>query len=167
MDRAAALIRALLRVATGLSFAVLMAAVLLQVFARTFLGSSPVWTEELTRFALLYLAAFGTALSLSTGDLVNVDLVSESLPGRSPWMLRLVSALITLGFCLVLIWPAWRFTAIGAMQGSPALGLKMSWIHAAVLLMLAALALAAAIRVAGMLRGTTDGLPEHAPGEIE
>lgn len=167
MDRATALIRALLRAATGLSFAVLIAAVLLQVFARTFMGSSPVWTEELTRFALLYLAGFGTALSLWTGDLVNVDLVSESLPGRAPWTLRLIAALITLGFCVVLIWPAWRFTAIGAMQGSPAMGLRMSWVHATVLLMLVALAVAAAIRVAGMLGGRADGLPEHAPGEVE
>jgi TRAP-type transport system small permease protein len=71
------------RAMTGIAFAVLMASVLIQVVGRL-IGNSPVWTEELTRFALLFLAAFGAGLSLKTGDLVNVDLVCEALPGRWP-----------------------------------------------------------------------------------
>ena len=95
------------RVATGLAFAVLSASVLIQVLGRTFAGS-PIWTEELTRFGLLYLAAFGAGLSLRSGDLVNVDLVCEALPGRWPWLLRVVSAVLTALLCAALLWPAWR-----------------------------------------------------------
>ena len=73
---------------------------LIQVLGRSFFHSSPVWTEELTRFALLYLAAFGAGLSYRTGDLVNVDMICEALPGRWPWLLRLVSAAATAALCL-------------------------------------------------------------------
>lgn len=159
--------RIFLRIGTGLSFLVLIGAVLVQVIGRSFIGSSPVWTEELTRFALLYLAGFGTGLALFTGDLVNVDLVSEGLPGRGPWLLRLGSAALVLVFCVMALEPAWRFTKIGAMQTSPAMGLPMIYSHASVLLLLAMLALAAGLRIVGMLTGASDGRPENLLGEVE
>lgn len=161
------MIRQALRVATGLSFLVLIGAVTIQVISRSFIGGSPVWTEELTRFALLYLAGFGTALSLWSGDLVNVNLLSDALPGRWPWVLRLISAVLVAAFCAVLIWPAWRFTAIGKMQSAPAMGIPMSWVHASVLVLLALLALAALIRIIAMLGGDSDGQPEFQTGDIE
>ncbi|AUH66567.1 TRAP transporter small permease [Paracoccus zhejiangensis] len=159
--------RAFLRLGTGISFLVLIVAVTVQVVSRSFVGGSPVWTEELTRFALLYLAGFGTGMALFTGDLVNVDLFSEGLPGRGPWVLRLVSAALVLVFCVLTIGPALRFTQIGAMQTSPAMGLRMDWVHGSVLLLLTMLALAAALRIIGMVTGATDGRPENLIGEIE
>jgi len=156
----------LCRAAAGIAFAVLIFAVLTQVIGRT-LASSPVWTEELTRFALLYLVAFGTGLSFRNGELVNVDIISEALPGRLPWVLRLASALATAGLAAVLIVPAWKFTSIGAMQTSPALFWRMDFIHASVLVLLVLLFLFAAMRAIGMLTGATDGRPVAADdGEL-
>jgi TRAP-type C4-dicarboxylate transport system permease small subunit len=156
----------LLRFAAGLAFAVLCGAVLVQVVGRSVVGISPVWTEELTRFALLWLAACGAGLALRSGDLVNVDLVVEALPRPLPWAFRLLAALATLGFALVLLAPAWRFVSIGAWQTSPAMGLRMDWVHLSVWVMLAGLALFAALRVAGMLTGASEGLPER-EAEVE
>lgn len=146
------------RVGTGISFAVLIASVLIQVVGRT-LGASPVWTEELTRFALLFTVAFGAGLSFRTGDLVNVDVVCESLPGRAPWVLRLVAAAATLGLAAYLLPHAWRFMSIGRMQTSPALGLRMDIAHSTIVLMLALLALFGLLRIFGMLSGAEDGKP--------
>ena len=150
----------LARIGAGIAFAILMAAVIVQVVGR-FTGSSPVWSEELTRYALLYMIAFGAGLSFRTGDLVNVDVVSESLPGRLPWFLRLFSAICTAGLALYLLPHAWRYVAIGKMQTAPALGIRMDFIHFTVWLMLAALALFSTIRVLGMLSGAEDGKPER------
>lgn len=161
MTRAAKLIDAitfLARLGTGLSFAVLIAAVLLQVGGR-FTASAPVWTEELTRYALLFTVAFGAGLSLRTGDLVNVDVVCEFLPGAWPWRLRLLAAVATAGLALYLLPHAWRYVSIGKMQTSPALGFRMDFVHFSVWLMLALLALFAVLRVLGMLAGTEDGRP--------
>lgn len=154
-------IATLARIGAGLSFVVLIVAVLIQVTTRT-LGNSPVWTEELTRFALLYLVAFGAGLSFRTGDMVNVDVVCEQLPGSMPWWLRLVSAIATAGLALYLIPASWKYTSIGAMQTSPALGFKMNYVHVTITLLLALLALFAVLRVVGMLTGAEDGKPEKA-----
>ena len=160
-------VSAVLRWATGLSFAILMVAVLVQVVTRTFSsGGSPVGTEEVTRYALLYVAGFGAGASLWTGAMVNVDLLSEHLPGHWPWRLRLLSALAVLFFAVILIEPAWRFTKIGMMQTSPSMPfVKMAYVHASVLILLVMLALAAGIRVIGMLTGVLDGHPELKPEE--
>lgn len=142
----------------GLAFALLIATVLIQVTGR-FFGFAPVWTEELTRYALLFSVAFGAGLAFRTGDLVNVDVVCEYLPGRLPWLLRLVSALATGALALYLLPHAWRYVSIGKMQTSPALGVRMDFIHFSVWLMLAFLALFAALRVVAMLTGAEDGKP--------
>lgn len=161
MSRFIDLITTLARICVGVSFTVLLLAVLVQVIGRA-IGGAPVWTEELTRFALLFTIAFGVGLALRSGDLVNVDVICEKLPGRAPWVLRLVSAGATAALALYLLPHAWRYVSIGRMQTSPALGLRMDVAHLTVFLLLAFLALFAALRVVGMLSGTDDGRP-HKP----
>lgn len=148
---------ALSRIFLGLSFAVLIVAVLIQVLGRSF-GSSPVWTEELTRFALLYLCAFGIGLAWRSGDLVNVDIICESLPGQWPRRLRLVSSVISCGLCVFLLVPAWKFVSIGAFQTSPAMSLQMTYVHLSVFILLLSLALFSLLRVLSMLFHDDDGL---------
>lgn len=149
----------LARIGAGLAFAVLMAAVLVQVVGRL-TGSSPVWTEELTRYALLYMIAFGAGLAFRSGDLVNVDVVSEMLPGRLPWLLRLLAATATAGLAAYLLPHAWKYVSIGKMQTAPALGIRMDFVHFTVWLMLVGLALFGLVRILGMLTGVENGLPD-------
>ena len=159
VDRITNIIVWLCRLGLGLSFAILVGTVLIQVIGRT-VGSSPVWTEELTRYALLYLAAFGAGLALRSGDLVNVDVVCEVLPGRAPWWLRLFAAGVTAALALYLLPSGWKYVSIGRMQTSPALGLQMSWAHFSVFLLLALLVVFATLRIVGMLARVDDGLPQ-------
>ncbi|SDU18971.1 TRAP transporter small permease [Stappia sp. ES.058] len=156
VERLIHLIIFLARLGAGLAFGLLMASVLIQVVGRL-TGNAPVWTEELTRFALLYLIAFGSGLAFRSGDLVNVDVICESLPGRLPSFLRLLSAIATAGLALTLLAPAWRYVSIGRMQTSPAVGLRMDFVHFSVWLMLAGLALFGVLRILGMLSGAEDG----------
>lgn len=149
---------AVFRAALGISFVILIVAVIWQVVGR-FGGASPVWTEELTRFALLYLAAIGAGLSMRTGELVNVDIMVEALPRRAGWMCRLISAALVAFLGLYLLPMAWQFTSIGWFQSSPALGISMAYVHFSIFLLLALLAFFALLRIAGMLAGTTDGRP--------
>ena len=163
-----------LRFFTGLAFATMIIAVLTQVIARTCTSSeiwmtwfsyacfsAPVWTEELTRYALLYLTAFGVGLSLQNGDLVNVDVICESLPGKAPWVLRLISAILGFLVCAILVLPAWKYVSIGKMQTSPALLVRMDYVHASVLVLLVTLTVFFLARVIGMLLGRDDGLPNR------
>lgn len=154
---------AICRVAIGSAFFALIAVVSLQIFTRTFGLPSPVWTEELSRYLLLYMVAFGAGLSLMTGELVNVDLLQESLSDSRAWWMRLVAAVCTAAMGAVMILPAWKFTVIGAMQRSPGLRWPMNIIHASILVLSVVLFLFALLRVIGMIAGTDDGRP--APAE--
>ena len=145
------------RAGVGLSFGLLILSVLAQLLGRSGWIAAPIWTEEAARYCLLFLAAFGAGLALRSGDMVNVDLVSESLPEPWPWRLRLVSAVTVAGLCLILLPSAWFYTSIGARQTAPALGIRMDLIHGSVFLLLLLLGLFAALRVVAMLTGDEDG----------
>ncbi|WP_424944972.1 TRAP transporter small permease [Aliiroseovarius crassostreae] len=160
MQRIEKIIVAVCSTGVAMSFLVLIAAVLTQVLGRT-LGSSPVWTEELTRFAMLYTVTFGAGLSLRSGDLVNVDVVCESLPGTWPRRLRLLSAVATFALCTFLIAPAWKYVSIGALQTSPALGVRMDYIHFSVFALLIGIALFALMRILAMVFHADQGQPEN------
>lgn len=165
MNTVANLIEKLCRYLAGLAFFVIIVSVTIQLIGRNILSDSPLWTEELSRFGLLFLAAFGLGPSLPSGDLVNVDLFCESLKGRAPWVLRLVVAVITAAFCVLLLQPAWQFMEIGSIQTSPALGWRMDFIQVSMLIAVLSLLAFSVLRIIGMLLGTTNGLPEHLPLE--
>lgn len=139
------------------AFLILSGSVLVQVFSRTFLTTSPVWTEELTRFCLIYIGALGAGLALRSGDMVNVDLLCESLPGRWPWVMRLVCAVLTAVFSITLLTAAWKYTLIGTRQTAPSLGWRMDAIHASMLVLFIALGIWALLRCIEMLTGLHDG----------
>ena len=148
------------RAAVGIAFAILAGSVLLQVGARTFLPRSPVWTEELTRFALLYMVALGAGLSLRSGDLVNVDIVLEMVPRPVRRGLEVAGAAATAVFALILIPPSLQFMRVGAFQTSPALGWRMDWIFASMLLAAVMLALFGVVRAVDAARGKRPSLSD-------
>jgi len=152
---------AISRTAVGVFFFVLIAVVTIQIMTRTFGWAAPVWTEELSRYLLLYMTAFGIGLSLVTGELVNVDMLQESVNARKAWWMRLVAHMATAVLGLAMLAPAWRFTQIGTFQRSPSLQWPMHLIHASVLFLAILLTLFALLRIVGMLTGAEDGRPQR------
>ncbi|MET1413293.1 TRAP transporter small permease subunit [Roseibium sp. HPY-6] len=124
----------LCRAGVLIAFMVLIIAVLTQVLGRA-IGDSPVWTEELTRFALIYMTALGVGLGLMSGDLVNVDIVCDALPDPWPRILNIVASLATAFLAAILLPGAWKYVQIGFLQKSPAMGLQMSFVHFSVFLL--------------------------------
>jgi TRAP-type transport system small permease protein len=146
-------LHAVLRVLVAACFSVLLAAVLLQVVSRLTLPNPPVWTEELSRYCLLFCAAFGIGLALRSGELVGVDLVTMALPRAGKAAVEVLSCLAMAGFGLLLLAPGWSFVDIGSLQTSPALDWNMFWVHMAVLIAPVALVLAAVERLFRVLSG--------------
>ena len=153
----------IVRLGVGLSFSVLILAVTTQVLGRLY-GSAPVWTEELTRYALLYMIAFGSGLALRSGDLVNVSMVCDSLPGNLPKMFRLISASLTCALCLYLLPFAWKYVSIGKLQTSPAIGLRMDFVHLTVWLTLVGLALFSCMQATRDVFKINSRLSDREPG---
>src|SRR3989339_587927 len=93
----------LIKWAIFLVFAFMTAAVVIQVFGRTFMTQPPIWTEEASRVTLLYIVGLGVGASVLTGDLVNVDLALVLMPRSVRRICELTSAaLVSLfGFFMV------------------------------------------------------------------
>lgn len=146
------------RALIGISFSVLAGAVLIQVLGRLF-SNSPIWTEELTRFALLYTAAIGAGLSFRSGDLVNVDVFCDRFGKTWSRRFRFISATLTALLCGVLIQPSWQFVQIGQLQTSPAMELPMHFVHFSITALLTVLFLFSALRAISIAFLDQEGYP--------
>ncbi|WP_263770268.1 TRAP transporter small permease [Propionivibrio soli] len=147
-------------------FALMIVAVVVQVFARTFMAQPPVWTEEASRVSLLYIMGLGVGASVVTGDLVNVDLALMVMPKAGRRFCELVSAALVSLIGFVLVPGAWEFTLSGAMQTSPILQIEMQYIHASMLFFAALLGIFGFIKFLRILTdGSEDAPKQHSVGE--
>ena len=123
----------LIKWAIFLVFAFMIAAVVIQVFGRTFMTQPPIWTEEASRVTLLYIVGLGVGASVLTGDLVNVDLALVLMPRSVRRICELTSAALVSLFGFFMVPGAWEFTVSGAMQTSPTLETPMQYIFGSML----------------------------------
>jgi len=123
----------LIKWAIFLVFAFMIAAVVIQVFGRTFMTQPPIWTEEASRVTLLYIVGLGVGASVLTGDLVNVDLALVLMPKSVRRICELTSAALVSLFGFFMVPGAWEFTVSGAMQTSPTLETPMQYIFGSML----------------------------------
>lgn len=92
--------------------ALMFLATLYQVVARTILGVSSVWTEELARFLFVWMVFLGAAALMKDDELIRISVLLNWLGSRGARILRILGILLTIPFILVLTWGAWRNTAL-------------------------------------------------------
>ncbi len=69
--------------------AVMVLAILFQVFMRHVLADAPVWTEELARFLMLWMTGLMAPIAFRRGGFVAIDMVARVLPLRLGALLSL------------------------------------------------------------------------------
>lgn len=104
----------------------LILVVCLQILGRFVLPVIPDWTEEVSRFSLLYIVAFAIPLTFCEKGFVYVDIVVSALKGRiRTALLLLIEILVFTSSCLV-VYQGFRFAfKMGSIQTSPSLGIPM------------------------------------------
>jgi TRAP-type C4-dicarboxylate transport system permease small subunit len=111
--------------------AILILPVSLQIFARfTELLPRYIWTEELSRFLLVWMIMIGAMLAVREGTHFTVDLF-PSLSGRRRAALDIFSGVFVLIFALVFIWYGWEFTWSARYRISELAELPLWLIHLA------------------------------------
>lgn len=144
-----AAVSALCRYGTLAAFGVLIGVVTLQVLGRVPGMPSPPWTEEVARFALVYLVAFSCGLALLKGELVNVDMFVTPLPtGVRRAVERLVDVIILL-FALAIIPGAWAYVDGSFGERARSIDLPMVGVYVVVLIIPVALAFFSVARLLG------------------
>jgi TRAP-type C4-dicarboxylate transport system permease small subunit len=122
------------RLLTGLlvaCVALLLVPVCLQMLSRfTELIPPYIWTEELSRFLLIWMIMIGAMVGVREGTHFDVD-VWPSLSARANALLRMVSQFFVLIFALVFVVWGVEFVRFGWNQTSELADLPMTWIFIA------------------------------------
>lgn len=128
-------------IAATLLLVVLICVVLIQVVARPLPIPSPPWTEEVARFLMVYVVAFGCAMATRHRELVNVDILVNLLPARPRAALHIVIDLIILVCTVLLFVNAIEYVEHTAMREATTVPIQMSWITTCVQVIMANIAL--------------------------
>lgn len=111
--------------------AIMIVPVSLQMISRfTDLIPSYIWTEELSRFLLIWMIMIGAMIGVREGTHFDVD-VWPTLPPRANAALRMVSHFFVLIFALVYVIWGVAFVRFGWDQTSELADLPMNWIFIA------------------------------------
>ena len=111
--------------------AILIVPVVLQMISRfTDLIPSYIWTEELSRFLLIWMIMIGSMIGVREGTHFDVDVWPELSPKPNA-ALRIVSQLFMLVFALVFVFWGVEFVRFGWNQNSELAELPMTFIFIA------------------------------------
>jgi TRAP-type C4-dicarboxylate transport system permease small subunit len=79
------------------------------VFTRYVLNQNTIWQTDFVTYSLVAATFIGSPYVLLTRGHVNVDVLPLYLGERPRWWLALVSILMSLAFCVILLWLTSRF----------------------------------------------------------
>lgn len=81
--------------------AVMVAAILIQVFWRYVLGNALPWPEELSRFLMLWMTGLMAPTAYRQGGFVGIDMIVRLLPGTVSMLLTLILLGVAMAVLLV------------------------------------------------------------------
>ena len=116
-----------MKVVTVLVIAMIVT-ITLQIVSRTGFQAFT-WTEELSRYFLVWSTFLGATLAYKRGMHISVTFVAEALSGTARLFLVISSYVLSLVFFGVAIWNGLTLIDMQIFQVSPALQLPMKWIY--------------------------------------
>jgi len=112
-----------------LMFILLVIPVFLQVISR-FVGFIPryIWTEEIARFAFIWIIMLGATIAVKEGTHFSVDFLT-GFNEKTERILHFIMLICMLIFALVFFIGGWQFVQFGLLQHSEIAGLPMVAIY--------------------------------------
>lgn len=143
----------------GVALAVMVLSVFLGVLARfvfTHVGMrlSVPWTEEVSRYLMIWTVFIGGGIACRHGKLIGVEAVVAALPASLGRAVKYLALLLAGAFYVLLCVVGWQWVEFGQSQTSPVLEIPMVTINLAMvvggaLMLLNTLVLVIATRAAG------------------
>ncbi|MEX1216457.1 TRAP transporter small permease [Saccharospirillum sp.] len=115
---------AVLAVSALLAIAVV---VIIQIVSRFLLPTSPIWTEELSRYLFIYLIVMSSGLIVRKNLHVRLELFQSALSPFWGKVYDIFCHLMVGGFALYILPYSIKYAQIGRWQTSPALEVPMYW----------------------------------------
>lgn len=134
MDR----VNHLLTLACGAALGVMVLSVALGVLARfvfthTSYRISVPWTEEVSRYLMIWTVFLGGAVAARSGKLIGVEFVVQALAPRSGRVVKYLSLGLSVVFYALLCVVGWQWVDFGQSQTSPVLELPLVVINLAMI----------------------------------
>jgi len=103
-----------------------------QVYTRFLTNHSLTWSEELSRFLMIWMVFLASYLAFKQKSHIMVDNLVKALPG--PWTsaVQVAAHLAMVLFSVVLLWGAYAVLPTTALQKSPANNIVMAYVYAAI-----------------------------------
>ncbi|BCV23561.1 TRAP transporter small permease [Gelria sp. Kuro-4] len=122
----------LVQVLTVALFTGMVVLVFAQVYTRFLTNHSLTWSEELSRFLMIWMVFLASYLAFKQKSHIMVDNLVKALPG--PWASAVQAAahLAMVLFLVVLLWGAYAVLPTTALQKSPANNIVMAYVYAAI-----------------------------------
>jgi TRAP-type C4-dicarboxylate transport system permease small subunit len=138
-------INTIVKVAASIMLAVMSVLIVLQVIYRYLLEAPLSWSEEISRYLMVYIVFLGAALSLRYRQMIAIEFIAELLPKPVQKYLNLIVLIICIVFFSILFSVGIDMTQRVEMQTAASTQIPMSIPYAAipigaVLLMLNAIA---------------------------
>lgn len=115
---------------SAIALLVMIALLAVQVISRYVFVASVPWTEELSRFAFLFLVYLSASLAAKYGSHIRITAHINLLPVKAQNFVILLSDVITIGFCMAVAY--WGTVVFMGMEDrplrSPVLGWEVRWV---------------------------------------
>ncbi|MDG2221389.1 MAG: TRAP transporter small permease [Rubripirellula sp.] len=102
-----------------------------QVFARYVFDAPFQWSEEVARFALIWMTFISAAFVMAERRHIAVDMISSRVGDRGKLFIECMSYVVVAASCLLLLIGGANFVWYVGKVGSPALGVPKSWWYGA------------------------------------
>jgi len=90
--------------------------------------SGIVMSEELSRFAFIWLVFVGAVVTMHEGSHLGVDSLVKALPRGGKIVCLVASELLILACCAMFFWGTWRQHEVNATTMAQVTGMSMIWI---------------------------------------
>ena len=123
-----------LRWGAALCLAGMFGLMLAQVVLRYTTFGVPAFTEELARYAMVWMALFASAVAVREASHIRIDFVPMAVTAMAPGLGRGLEWLldaVTLAICLTIFWQGLDIVSFAAGQRSDGLRIPLSWPYAA------------------------------------
>ena len=106
----------------------------LGVFFRYVLNDSLTWTEEISRYGLIYITYIGCATAIRRRSHIRIDVIARILPPGGQRILNVIVDLLVLIFLAFLAVTTFRIMDVLWTSRSAAVGLPINYVYAAIFL---------------------------------
>ncbi|MFV0492002.1 MAG: TRAP transporter small permease [Pseudorhodobacter sp.] len=119
-----------LRIVAALCLAAMLALMVAQVMLRYTGAGVPAFTEEVARYAMIWMALMASAVAVREGSHIRVDFIPSALAIRSPGMARMLELLldaIVMAVFVVIFWQGVELVQLVSNQRSDGLRISLAW----------------------------------------